>query len=142
MRLPFQKENPMIFVEDANPGDRVAAVTALRDELLKRHLVGFNGISGYMSLKVGGNSKVKLTFVMHLFWWRFFNLNRLVSGKWAFSTKLRCAEGPREGSLGTKLNFLKVKITHEGARPRDACLLEMHTCKMHTCEVHAYEVYP
>lgn len=75
----------MIFVEDANPSDRVAAVTALRDELLKRHLVGFNGISGYMSLKVGGNSKVKLTFIMHLFWRRFFNLNRLVSGKWAFS---------------------------------------------------------
>jgi len=75
----------MIFVEDANPSDRVAAVTALRDELLKRHLVGFNGISGYMSLKVGGNSKVKLTFIMHLFWRHFFNLNRLVSGKWAFS---------------------------------------------------------
>jgi hypothetical protein len=81
MGLPFQKENPVIFVEDAKenpvifvedakPSDRVAALTALRGELLKRHFVGFNGISGYMSLEVGRNSKIKLTLVIHLFWRR------------------------------------------------------------------------
>ena len=47
-------------------------------------------------------------------------------------------------SVGTKLNFLKIKNPkphHEGAyaRPRDAYLLEMHACKMHACEVHTYE---
>jgi len=86
----------MIFVEDANPSDGVAAVTALRDELLKRHLVGFNGISGYMSLKAGGNSKAKLTFTMHLFWRRFFNLNRLVSESGHFQLS-----GPLTLSYGT-----------------------------------------
>ena len=49
--------------------------------------------------------------------------------------------------LRDKTKFLKTKITkptHEGAhaRPRDACLLEMHACKMYACEVHAYEVHP
>jgi hypothetical protein len=67
MRLPFQKENPMIFVEDAEPSDSVAAIAALRGELLKRHFVGFNGISSYMSLEVGMNSRLKLTFIIHLF---------------------------------------------------------------------------
>jgi hypothetical protein len=70
MRLAFQKENPMVFVEDAKPSDRVAAITALRGELLKWHFVGFNGISGYMSLEVGRNSKVELTLIIHLFWRR------------------------------------------------------------------------
>jgi hypothetical protein len=66
MRVPFQKENPTIFVEDAKPSDRFAALTALRDELLKRHFVGFNRISGHMSLEIGRNSKVKLTLIIHL----------------------------------------------------------------------------
>jgi hypothetical protein len=82
--MSFQKENPVIFVEDANPSDRVAAVTALRDELLKRRLVGFNGISGYMSLKVGGNFEGK-TYIYHAsFLAAFLQFERLVSGKWHF----------------------------------------------------------
>jgi len=64
VRLPFQKENPMIFVEDAKPSDRAAALTALRGELLKRPFVGFNGVSGHMSLEVGRNSKGK-TYTYH-----------------------------------------------------------------------------
>lgn len=66
----------MILVEDAKPSDRVAAPTALRGELLKRHFVGFNRIFGYMSLEGGRDSKVKLTLIIHIFWRRlerFFN---------------------------------------------------------------------
>jgi hypothetical protein len=47
----------MVLVEDAKPSDRVAASTALRGELLKRHFVRFNGIFGYMSLEGGRDFK-------------------------------------------------------------------------------------
>jgi hypothetical protein len=59
MRLSFQEEDPMVFVKDAKPRDRIAALTSLRGELVKRHFEGFNGISGHVSLEVGRNSKLR-----------------------------------------------------------------------------------
>ena len=67
MRLPFQEEDPMVFVKDAKPGDRIAALTPLRGELVKRHFEGFNGISGHVSLEVGRNSKLKNLHLSSIF---------------------------------------------------------------------------
>jgi hypothetical protein len=57
----------MVFVKDAKPGDRIAALTPLRGELAKRHFEGFNGISGHVSFEVGIISKLKTLHLSSIF---------------------------------------------------------------------------